>query len=492
MGIIQKQSIKGAIYSYIGVALGFIITGILFPRLLSTNEVGLLRLLVSYSTLLAQFAVLGFNNVTVKLFTYFKDDDKKHHGFLGLALLVSTIGFIIAVTIYVGLHNYFVEHEQEKSSLFISYFYYVIPLTLFTLLFGILDTYYRVLYNAVIGIVYKEVFQRLFILISIILYYFKIIDFNTLVICYSVALITPAVLLLIALIKENRFFVKPDFDFINKSLAFEMLSVAFFGIIVSYSGVLVLNIDMVMIDHYLGLSNAGIYTITFFFGTLILVPMRSMGKIGSVIISEAWKKNDKKTIFDIYQKSSLTLGVLGMLLFIGIIGNMDNIFHIIGKNYESGRYVIVFISMANLSDVFFGISHHVIINSKYYRWLTILIFGVAVSVIVTNLIFIPIYGIVGAAIASFISKLIYNFSKYLFLLFKYKFQIFTFKHVLLLLAGIIAWLSTEYISPMHSYLLDIFIRSTIISFVYIVLIYWWKISEDINEKINKIVHFIIH
>ena len=125
MGIIQKQSISGTIYSYIGVGLGFVITGLLFPRVFTTDEVGLLRVLVSYSTLLAQFAGLGFSAVTVRLFPYFHDKSKNHHGFLGLLMLVSTVGFILVTSAYLIFKPIITKNANEDSALFITYFYYV-------------------------------------------------------------------------------------------------------------------------------------------------------------------------------------------------------------------------------------------------------------------------------------------------------------------------------------------------------------------------------
>ncbi len=487
MGVIQKQSISGTIYSYAGVVLGFLTTGILFPRIFSTDEVGLLRLLVSYSTLLAQFAVLGVNTVTVKLFPLFRDEEKKHHGYLGLTLLVATVGFIVTIAVYLGLHDYIISGSKEKSALFIPYFYYVVPLVFFTLLFGIFDTYYRVLYRAVIGIVYKEVVQRSLILVSILLYFFKVVDFNTLVIIYSFALISPALFLFFHLLKDKLLYLKPDFGYIDKKLAKEMLSVAFFGIIAGYSGVLVMNIDIIMVNNYLGLKAAGIYTITFFFGTLILVPMRTMGKISSVVIADAWKTNDKKTIFDIYRKSTLSLGIIGLLLFVGILGNLDNVFQIIGKDYEAGRMVIIFIGLANLTDIFLGISPHIIVNSNKYRWLSYLLIGFTVIIVISNLIFIPLFGLVGAALASFISKFVYNFSKYLFLYKTWGFQPFTFKHLILIFAALIAYFSVYFIPPMFHFIADIIVRSTIITIVFTFLVYWWKISDEVNDKIKKLV-----
>ena len=59
MGIIIKQSIKGSIWSYLGVGVGFITTAYLFPNYLDTDTIGLFSLLVSWSILLSQFFSLG-------------------------------------------------------------------------------------------------------------------------------------------------------------------------------------------------------------------------------------------------------------------------------------------------------------------------------------------------------------------------------------------------------------------------------------------------
>jgi O-antigen/teichoic acid export membrane protein len=486
VGINQRHSLSGAAYSYVGVGLGFLISGLLFPRILSTDQVGLLRVLVSYSTLLAQFAVLGFNTVTVKLFPFFRNEKKGHHGFLGFALLIALSGFILTTAIYLGLHHYIVENAKEKSQLFVTYYYYVIPMMFFTLLFGVFDTYYRVLYNAVTGIAYKEVVQRILIIISIVLFYFGFIDFKWLVIFYTIAVISPSLLMLISLIRNNHFFIKPDFKFIDKALGRQMIGVAFFGIVASYSGVLVQNIDLIMVDHYLGLSYAGIYAITFFFGTLILIPLRTMGKISSVVIADSWKNNDLENIRSIYQKSTLTLGIAGVFLFVGIWGNIDNIFHLVGKNYEAGKYVILFIGLANLCDVFSGISPHIIVNSPKYRWLSYLLILFAGLVIVTNWVFIPLYGIVGAALASFISKLLYTLMKHLFLYKQFGLQPYTYKHLILLLLGAVTWYLSSLVPPHSFYLIDILIRSLVISLLFLPAVYYLKISEDFNGIVRAV------
>lgn len=490
MGVIQKQSISGTIYSYLGVILGFIITAVLFTHILTTDQVGLLRVIVSYATLFAQFAGLGFTAVSVKMFPHFRDKKNNHHGFLGLSLIVSLVGFALALIVYLLFEPVILDRTQEKSVLFNHYFYYVIPLMLFTVLFNIFDTYYRVLYNAVKGIFYKEVIQRLIILVVILGYYFQLIDFHWLVTLYILAMITPTILLFISLANSNQLHLKPDFRFIDKQLRNDMLSVGFFGVMAGFSGVLVMNIDILMINKMLGLSDAGIYTITFFFGTLILVPLRTMGKISSVVVADAWKANDLKTIDNIYKKSSISLSVVGILLFIGIWGNIDNVFHLIKPIYLPGKMVIFYIGIANLFDIFPGLTSQIIVNSKYYRYLSYFLFGFAVLIIISNLLLIPVYGIVGAAIASMISKFVFNFVKYLFLYTKFKLQPFTPKFLLLLVIGFVTYWISTFIPPFDNYIIDIIVRSAVISALFIIPVYYFKISGDINDRIDNTLHLL--
>ena len=67
------------------------------PKYLAEEQIGLLRVIVSYSTLLAQFAGLGFSIVAVRMFPYFRDSKTHHHGFLSLFLIAS---LVVALSVF--------------------------------------------------------------------------------------------------------------------------------------------------------------------------------------------------------------------------------------------------------------------------------------------------------------------------------------------------------------------------------------------------------
>src|ERR1700741_2575829 len=139
MGIVEKQATKNAIYSYLGAGLGFIT--VMGLSRMTTAENGVVRILISYAALFAQFANLGFTSVTIRFFPYFRNKDKGHHGFLFYALFVSLIGFLICWLIFLFLQPHLIESNRAKSPLFVSYMFYLMPLTFFTVFFNIFDSY---------------------------------------------------------------------------------------------------------------------------------------------------------------------------------------------------------------------------------------------------------------------------------------------------------------------------------------------------------------
>jgi O-antigen/teichoic acid export membrane protein len=117
----------------------------------------------------------------------------------------------------------------------------------------------------------------------------------------------------------------------------------------------------------------------------------------------------------------------------------------------------------------------------------VLFFGVILTVlaIVLNFIFIPIYGIDGSAVATFLAVIAYNTIKMLFVKQKLNIQPFsrsTLKIGLLLLILILAMYFWEF--PFHP-LVNISLKSVLIFTVYIILVLKLNVSEDISMQIRK-------
>ena len=478
MGIIQRQTIKGSIYSYMGAILGFINLAVLAPRVFTTDQIGLTQVLVSVATIFAQLATLGFNSVTARLFPYFRSNETRHNGFPFLMILVGFVGFILSMIVYLVLRGIIIARNIEKSALFVEYIDLLVPLILFILFFILFDSYIRILYNATFGTFLREILLRVINLVIIILFLLDFISFRVYVYLFIAAFSIPPLLILVLMMVRRQISLKPNLRFISFKLRKEMIDVAVFGVIAGLSGIALMSIDKYMVTEYLGLANAGIYSIAFYFGTMILIPSRALSKISVTFLGESWKKNDRTTIFSIYQKSALNQFIAAGLLLVLIMANLHNIFKFLPSEYAQGRWVIILISLANVLNMLSGVSMFIIGTSRFYRYQNYLMIILIVTVVVTNIIFIPLFGITGAAVASLISTLLFTILKFLVLVRLFNFQPYNYRFIIVIGITAVAF-AVHFLIPELNFWIDLIVRSGCITMIYITGLLITRISEDV-------------
>jgi O-antigen/teichoic acid export membrane protein len=484
MGIIEKQATKNVIYSYLGAGLGFI-TIMWLSHLLSPAENGVIRILISYAALFAQFANLGFVSVTTRFFPYFKDKDKGHHGFLYYAIMVCLIGFLLCAIVFLFLKSHIIQSNQEKSKLFVDYLFYLMPLTFFTLFFNVFDAYLRAGYNSIIGSVTKEVIQRILILIAIVIYFLQIINFPVFLFLYITFTCVPTLVLIGYIIQQKEWHVTPVKGFMTKKLRSEIFKLSVYSIMTNSAGAIIVNIDAIMVNQLLGEAQTGIYGIAFYFGTIISIPARSISRITTSIVAENFKWNKIDVIAKLYNQSCNNQLAIAALLFIGICSNIDNIMQLLPPAFASGKNVILIISAGYVVELGTGINLIIITNSKYYKYDTYFVFLLVGITILANYIFIPIYGIAGSALASALTIVFVNALRYGLLYNKFNMQPYDINSVKLILIAIIAFLPGYFIPYLNNLYVDIAVRSCIVGGLFILLILKMEATPEINIKIRK-------
>jgi O-antigen/teichoic acid export membrane protein len=484
MGIIKRQTIKGSVYSYLGVVIGFFIT-VISTKLFTEEQIGLTAILAAVSAMYSQFSTLGFTKVIERLFPYFRDKDKNHNGFLFLTLAVGMIGFAISVVTFLVLKPYIIERNLEKSPLLVEYIWYLVPLILFRMLFLMLDTYNKMLFDATTGSILSDFVYRVGNLALFGAFFINWINFPQYVLGFVVLLSFPAVYLAGLLIYRKQFSLQAKPEFINPPLRKEMVSMSVFGLISSLSAVALLNIDTIMVNGYLNLSETGVYTISFFFGTIIMIPGIALGKISSTIIAEAWKKNDIETIDDIYYKSSINQLFAALLLFILLVTNLHNIFKLLGPKYLGGEWVIILIALSKLIVSSTGSSVQIIGTSHKFKIQTYSMAVLVVLSVILYMIFIPLWGIIGAALVSLVSISSASLLRVFYLQQNMKLFPYRIVHLKCVAIGLLALAVGKLIPVIDNFYIDIFIRCSAISVVFIGLCYLFNITADLNQIVDK-------
>lgn len=487
MGIIRKQTIIGSIFSYAGALIGFANIAYLYPRILSTEEVGLLSWLIAATMMAAQFSTLGFGAVISRLFPYFRNEENQHNGFMFILFCVGLLGFAISLVAYFSFQPFAANYFDGDDALNLNYLIYLIPLIFFSLFFNLFDAYNRVLYDAVSGTFFRDIIFKLIVLAALILLWEDYINFNQLVFIYVSAYCLPAVLLFGLLIKRKQVSFKPKLNFIKPDLKKIMIDTSLYGLLNNFGDKIASQIDKLMLTGMLTLGATGIFTVMASFGILISMPSRTLNKISSTIIAEAWKKKDLETISKTYAQSGLHQFMVACLLFIGLWVNIDNVLQIVTPEYIEGKYVVFFIGLSNVVLMLSGISGVVIQNSPAYRKQSLFLGIYAIIIVISNAIMIPLWGITGAAAASFAASLCFNLMKYIFLLKRYKFQPFNYRYLLVVVCAVLSYYIAYLLPKQDSFIIDIIIRGAIVSLIYIALTLSFRISKDFNDLAMKLI-----
>ncbi|MDR3287095.1 MAG: lipopolysaccharide biosynthesis protein, partial [Prevotellaceae bacterium] len=172
MGIIFRQSIKGIIVHYIGAIIGMVTLLYIQPRFLTTEEIGLMKVLYESGLLICALALFGTPSSAIRFFPYFKNNKNKDNGFFFYLLLLPAIGIIIFIPIILALKNVIIGFFAEKSALYVEYFNWVIPLILFLMYWAVFETYSNIKMRIAVPKLIREVVVRILLLTLFVLYGF--------------------------------------------------------------------------------------------------------------------------------------------------------------------------------------------------------------------------------------------------------------------------------------------------------------------------------
>ncbi|HTA27586.1 MAG TPA: oligosaccharide flippase family protein [Bacteroidia bacterium] len=485
MGIVQKESIKLTFVIYLGAALGYLNRVLLLTHFLTDTQVGLTGVLMNAAVLYAQFATLGIPSISNRFFPFFMNKEKKHNGFFFWGNVFVFGGFLLTTVLFIVFKPVVLRMFVDNSPLLIDYYYYLIPLAFASVYFQFFESYLRSLLKTVVPTFLNEVFSKILVTIAIALFALKLISFRQFVVIYIGCSFLITLILLVYIIYLRQFHIRPGTSKLYKRLLKPILLYGTFTILsVLGSGILV-NIDGLMIASKLSLGQAGIYTTIFMIATALTFPYRSIQKITYPLVGRFWKNRDMKAVSDLYDKTTLIMMIIGGGLILLLWGNINSIFMFIPKEYSIARYSFYLLCFAKYVDMITGLNGIITVTSKKYKYDLYFMLVLVIVTVILNLIFIPLYGITGAALAAMLSLVIYNILRLIFVWVNFKMQPFTWNclWILLITTGTLSII--HFIPFIINKYISICVNSAIIGIIYMGCILLFKFSPEINNMTYK-------
>lgn len=483
MGIVLKQSFRNTLILILGFAIGGVNALLLYTQFLTDEYYGLIIFLLSTAVLMLPVLVFGMQHSVVKYFSSYSSKIERD-ALLSWSLLLPML--IILPVGFIGLMCYETISDalSMKNPLIKNYTYLIFLTGIFMGYFEVFYAWAKVQMDSVFGNFIKEIFARVGVTVLLFCVYFSWL--NPIEFIYGIVCLYFIRMLIMLLYALTIYTPKISF---NKPLNFkEVINYSMYLILAGSAASILLEIDKFMIPQTEQLAELAFYAVGVFIASTVAIPNRSMQQITNPITAKDLNNNDFESVRKLYKQSSINLLIIGGLLFLLINLNIEAIYKIIGKpQYAAAIWVVLIISLSELYKLALGTNGAILTNSKYYRAFFYLSLGMAGTVIVLNHFLISYLGINGAALATLITVLIFNTIKVLYIKRKLKMQPFS-NETLVVIAFIISLYGLFYFIKLPFIpLITISIKSSLLIIIYIVLVYKFKVSKDVNELIQKFI-----
>lgn len=480
MGIILKQSAWNTAITFVGFGIGAVNALFLYTYFLSDQDYGLVMVILSTGAILMPLMALGMHNTLLRFYEGYQEEGEKDR-FLSYSLLLP----VIPAAIVAALIGFFPAPFQlwlgQRNAEVGDFLWHIYFTGLGMAYFEIFYAYSKVQLKSIWGTGLKEIFPRFGVLVLLLLFHYSVLDIRGFFYGLVGVYLGRATLM-----KWYAYRLRwPKIHFKGPKNHRAVLSYSALILLGGSASVILLEIDKFMLNQYLDLSKVAYYGVGVFIATVIIVPVRAMSHITFPLTAKALHEDDKGELKILYTKTSINLLAASLLLFLLIVCSLDDLYLLLPEGYGLGWWVVFLIGVIKVMEASMGNVNSILFYSKYYKGMLLLGIFLAVLTIGLNILFIPQWGAIGAAWATFSAVIIYNLCKLLFVWKVFGLFPWTSKTALLLCFGSLMGLLFLWLPLGFSGIPAIVLRSLLLAVLYGLGLYYFAFSEDIKQLMDR-------
>ncbi len=488
---IRRQTILASIVIYIGFAVG-LLNVYFFTREepFTPTQYGLTGIFFAIATMMLAFANLAMPSYIHKFYHYYNDHlPPRKNDMITWALVVSTIGFLFVIIAGWAFKNLVIRKFGENSPELLQYYYWIFPMGLGLTIFSILEAYTWHIGKPVLTNFLKEVQWRLLVTVLIVLLWVRIIpDFDLFIKLYSLTHLAIAATLFIYLIAKKKIHFTFTMSKVTRRFRKKIITLCAFVFTGSVISTLSQVFDTIVIASLDGLDSAGVFTLASLLTSIIHAPQRGIEAASIPHLSRAWKDKNIALIQKIYQRSSINLLIFASAIYALIALNYTNAIATleINSKYLLGFNAFLLLGLTRVIDLGTGVNSQIIGTSNYWRFQ--LVSGVILLSLMLPLTYVLTknYGILGPAIANFVSITIYNLIRIIFLYRKFRLFPFTIKSMQAVILAAVAGLICYYLFRDMTGFAGLIIRSIAFIALFVTPVLMLRLSPDTTPVLESL------
>ncbi len=486
MGIVFRQSIKSAIAVGGGAALGIAIN-LAAPHLVPLAQLGFSRNLVNQATVIQFIALIGANNTIATYLPRYNAGDPRRRAMMGAAflipmgiLLLLSIGYFLFQKEITGLY-------QAQDQGLITQFFYLFPLLMVLFcIHSLLDAFLITEKKIAIMLFNREVVLRLTTLALLLLYGFSFVDFNGFMQGHLLAYGLPIVLIFILAKRTGRFQMGFFTKGIPKATWKEWAGFSWYHMLTGLALNLIGFLDALLLPalNPAGLESLALYTTALFVAAVLLIPSKAMAAATFPVLNEAYIARDREKTRNLFERSALNILLATVPLLLLLLANLNFLQWLLPPRYAGVGALTAILLIGRFVETSTGLNTEMLSISSEYKFMFRLSVALVALLLLLNFYLIPRYGASGAAWSASVAFVIYNIAKVTRLY--RRLQLFPYSRASLKVALAGGCTLPVFFLPQIGHpLLDLAVRSSLITGIYGFAIYKMRPSEDVQTYITE-------
>jgi O-antigen/teichoic acid export membrane protein len=166
--------------------------------------------------------------------------------------------------------------------------------------------------------------------------------------------------------------------------------------------------DVLLLGYWRSAGDVGVYSAAFQTSAIIVLVLQSFESIANPLLSESIARRDRSQLEKLYKILLRWVLTLSFPIFLVIALLPKELLALFGEKFEGGALCLVILAIGQIVNAGTGSANNILLLAGHTRlvmWNTLL---AGILQIALNLILIPRYGIVGAAVAAAASLVLVN------------------------------------------------------------------------------------
>lgn len=194
-------------------------------------------------------------------------------------------------------------------------------------------------------------------------------------------------------------------------------------------------VDVVMLNFFSDSQDVGLYAAASRLSLIFSMILISAGNIFTPLVAAAYGVNKNDNIKILYQAITRWMLYVNIPIFFFVLFYSEQIMMLFGNNFlKNCPQTLIILSAGHIfASITGGVGIILTMTGHQYKELITVIAGLVINILL-NFFLIPIFGIIGAALATTISRLIINTARMLIIFMIFKIQPFTRKNIIVALS----------------------------------------------------------